>query len=53
MEVSKKRIENWKSLIDDLKRCGEIKSVIKDSAGKKRYDKKEMMTRIQKNRDFL
>ena len=37
---SKKRIENWKSLIDDLKRYGEIKSVIKLAASKKRYDKK-------------
>jgi hypothetical protein len=40
MEGSKKRIENWKSLIDDLKRCGEIKSVIKAQQAKKRYDKK-------------
>ncbi len=52
MEGSKKRIENWKSLIDDLKRCGEIKSVIKAQQVKRDMIKK-MMTRIQKNKRFL
>jgi hypothetical protein len=42
MELSKKRIEIWKSLIDDLKRCGEIKSVIKEEQVKRDMIKKEM-----------
>ena len=42
MECCKKRIEIWKSLIDDLKRCGEIKSVIKVQQIKKEMIKKEI-----------
>ena len=42
MECSKKRIENWKSLIDDLKRYGEIKSVIKAQQVKRDRIKKEI-----------
>jgi hypothetical protein len=42
IEFSKKRIEIWKSLIDDLKRCGEFKSVIKMQQIKKEMIKKEI-----------
>ena len=42
MEFSKKRIEIWKSLIDDLKRYGEIKSVIKMQQIKRDRIKKEI-----------
>jgi len=41
-EGSKKRRENWKSLIDDLKRYGEIKSVIKEEQVKSDMIKKEI-----------
>jgi hypothetical protein len=37
----KKRIENWKSLIDDLKRCGDIKSIIKARQVKRDMIKKK------------
>ena len=39
---SKKRSETWKSLIDDLKRYGEIKSVIKMQQIKRDRIKKEI-----------
>jgi predicted DNA-binding protein YlxM (UPF0122 family) len=42
MEDSKKRRENWKSLIDDLKRYGEIRSVIKEEQVKRDMIKKEI-----------
>ena len=42
IEFSKKRIETWKSLIDDLKRYGEFKSVIKMQQIKKEMIKKEI-----------
>jgi hypothetical protein len=37
----KKRIENWKSLIDDLKICGDIKSIIKAQQVKRDMIKKK------------
>ena len=40
MEGSKKRAETWKSLIDDLKRYGELKSAIKEQQVKREDDKK-------------
>ena len=40
MEGSKKRAETWKSLIDDLKRYGELKSAIKVQQVKKEMIKK-------------
>jgi hypothetical protein len=42
MDGSKRRIENWKSLIDDLKRYGEIKLVIKEEQVKRDMIKKEI-----------
>ena len=42
MEGGKKRLERWKSLIDDLKPYGEIKSVIKAQQVKKEMIKKEI-----------
>jgi predicted nucleic acid-binding Zn-ribbon protein len=42
MEGGKKRLERWKSLIDDLKSYGEIKSVLKEQHVKKEMIKKEI-----------
>ena len=52
MELSKKRIEIWKSLIDDLKRYGEIKSVIKEEQVKRDMIKKEMDDRDTKKQEI-
>jgi len=52
MEHSKKRIENWKSLIDDLKRCGEIKLVIKEEQVKRYMIKKEIDDLNTKKQDI-
>jgi hypothetical protein len=42
MEGGKNRLERWKSLIDDLKSYGEIKSVLKEQHVKKEMIKKEI-----------
>ncbi len=49
----KKESETWKSLIDDLKRYGEFKSVIKIQQIKKEMIKKEIdELGYKKTRDF-
>ena len=53
MEGSKKRIENWKSLIDDLKRYGEIKSVINAQQVKRDRIKKEIDDLDTKKQEIL
>jgi hypothetical protein len=52
MEDSKKRRENWKSLIDDLKRYGEIRSVIKEEQVKRDMIKKEIDGLDSKKREI-
>ena len=49
---SKKRMRIWKSLIDDLKRYGEIKSVIKAQQVKKEMIKKEIDDSVKKKQEI-